>query len=112
MNEVTRHTMAHQRLDRAHLHPSFRPDGRRVLAAPAFGKAARERTSSDLLRFARPFIPSSPYRPDTWLRVERIDGWTSQATGQKPRTTQAFPHLSDQTPGSNVMQDSDFPWKS
>ena len=82
MNEVTRHTMAHLRLDRAHLRPSLRQGGRRVLAAPAFGKAAKERTSSDLLGFARPFIPSSPWPPDTRLRVERIGGWTSRATCQ------------------------------
>jgi hypothetical protein len=111
MNEVTRHTMAHLCPDRAHLRPSLRQDGRRVLAAPAFGKAAKERTSSDLLGFARSLIPSSPCRPDTRLRVERIDGWTSRATCQKPQTTQPFPGLSDQAPGSDVMQDSDFPWE-
>jgi hypothetical protein len=111
MNEVTRHNMAHRRLARAHLHPSLRQDGRRVLAASAFGMAAKERTFSDPLGFARPFIPSSPRCPNTRLRVERIGGWTSQATWQKPRTTQAFPDLSDQAPGSDVMQDSDFPWE-
>ena len=108
MNEVTRHTMAHLRLDRASLRPSLRQGGRRVLAAPAFGKAAKERTSSDLLGFARPFIPSSPWPPDTRLRMERIGSWTSRAICQKPRTTQAFPDLSDQAPGSDVIQDSDF----
>jgi hypothetical protein len=77
MNEVTRNTMAHLRLDRAHLRPSLRQGGRRVLAAPALGNAAKERTSSDLLGFARPFIPSSPWPPDTRLRVERISCWTS-----------------------------------
>ena len=90
MNEVTRQTMAHLRLDRAHLHPSLRQGGRRVLAAPTFGKAAKERTSSDLLGFARPFIPSSPRCPDTRLRAERIGGWTSRATCQTPRTTRGF----------------------
>jgi hypothetical protein len=111
MNQVTRHTMAHLRLDRAHSHPSFRQGGRRILAAPALGKAAKERTSSDLLGFARPFIPSSPDWPNTRLRVERIGGWTYRAICQKPRTTQAFPDLSDQAPGSDVIQDSDFPWE-
>jgi hypothetical protein len=71
--------------------------------------AAKERTYSDPLGFARPSIPSSPRCPNTRLRVERIGGWTSQATWQKPRTTQAFPDLSDQAPGSDVMRDSDFP---
>jgi hypothetical protein len=111
MNEVTWHTMAHLRLDRAHLHPSLRQGGRRVLAAPAFGKAANQRTSSDPLGFARPFIPSSLRRPNTRLRTEPIGAWTSRATCQAPRTTQAFPDLSDQAPGSDVLQDSDFPWE-
>jgi hypothetical protein len=35
------------RLDRAHLHPSLRQGGRRVLAAPAFGTAANQRTFKD-----------------------------------------------------------------
>jgi hypothetical protein len=111
MNKVTRHTMAHLRLDRAHLHPSLRQSGRRVLAAPAFGTAAKEHTSSDLLGFARPFIPSSPRRPDTRLQSERIDGWTSRGTCQAPRTTHAFSDLSDQARISEVKQDSDFPWE-
>jgi hypothetical protein len=42
------------------------------------------------LGFARPFIPSSPYRPDTQLRAERIGCWTSRATCQAPRTTHAL----------------------
>jgi hypothetical protein len=109
--EVTRRTMAHRRLDRAHLRASLRQCGRRVLAAPAFEKAANQRTSSDPLGFARPFIPSSLRRPDTRLRAKRIGGWTSRATGREPRTIHAFPDLSDQTPGSDVMQDSDFPWE-
>jgi hypothetical protein len=111
MNEVTRHTIAHLRLDLAHLHPSFRQGGRRVLATPAFGKAAKEPTSSDPLGFARPFIPSSLCRPDTQLRAERIGGWTSRATARAPQTTKTFPDLADQAPGSDVMQDSDFPWE-
>ena len=111
MNQVTRHTMAHLRLDRAHSHPSFRQGGRRILAAPAFGKAANQRTSSDPLGFARPFFPPSLRRPNTRLRTERIGGWTYRVICQKPRTTQAFPDLSDQAPGSDVIQDSDFPWE-
>jgi hypothetical protein len=111
MNGFTRHTTAHLRFDRAHLHPSLKQGGRRVLAAPAFGKAANQRTSSDPLGFARPFIPSSPRRPDTRLPAERIGGWTSRAACHARRTTQAFPDLADQAPGSDVMQDSDFPWE-
>ena len=110
MNGISLNTLAHPRPDRAHLHPLLRQGGRQVLAAPAPGKAANQRTSSDLLGFARPFIPSSPDCPNTRLRVERIDGGTSRAICQKLRTTQAFPNLSDQAPGSDVMQDSDFPW--
>jgi hypothetical protein len=67
---ATRHTLAHQRPDRAHLHPSRR----RVLAALVFGAAANQRKLTDSLGFARPFIPSSP-RPDTRLRAERIGGF-------------------------------------
>jgi hypothetical protein len=103
MNEVTRQTMAHLRLDRAHLHSFVRQGGRRVLAAPAFGKAAKERTFSDLLGFARPFIPS-PYRPDTRLRSERIGCWTFRATRQIPQTTKAFPDLTDQARIPEVIQ--------
>jgi len=40
---VTRHTLAHPRFDRAHLHPSRR----RVLAAPVFGTVANQRTFED-----------------------------------------------------------------
>jgi hypothetical protein len=100
--------MAHPRLDRAHLHPSLRQGGRRVLAAPAFGKAAKESTSSDLLGFARPFIPSSPYRPYTRLRAERIGGSTFRATCKRRKMTQAFPDVTDQARISDVIQDSDF----
>jgi hypothetical protein len=96
MDEVTCQTAAHLRLDRAHLHPSLRWGRRRVLAAPAFGKAARERTFSDLRGFARPFIPSSPRRPDTRLRAERIGGWTSRATCKRAKTTKTLPDLADQ----------------
>ena len=35
------HTLAHPRLHRAHLHPSLRQGGRRVLAAPAFGNGCK-----------------------------------------------------------------------
>ena len=42
--KATEHTLAHSRLDRAHLHPSLRQGERRVLAAPAFGTAANQRT--------------------------------------------------------------------
>jgi hypothetical protein len=111
MNKVTPQSLAHLLLDRAHLYPSLKQGGRRVLAAPAFGKAANQRTSSDPLGFARPFIPSSPRRPDTRLRTERVGGWTSRATCHARRKTQAFPDLSDQAPGSDVIQDSDFPWE-
>ena len=45
---------AHPRLDRAHLHPSLRPGGRRVLASPAFGTAANQRTFKDDPRPCRP----------------------------------------------------------
>jgi hypothetical protein len=51
---VTRHTFAHRRLHRAHLHPSLRQGGRQVLAAPAFGTAANQRTFKDDLRPGRP----------------------------------------------------------
>jgi hypothetical protein len=51
---VTRHTLAHPRPDRAHLHPSLRQGGRRVLAAPAFGTAANQRTLKDDPRPGRP----------------------------------------------------------
>jgi hypothetical protein len=111
MNKLTPQSLAHLLLDRGHLYPSLKQGGRRVLAAPAFGKAANQRTSSDLLGFARPFIPSSPRRPDTRLPAERIGGWTSRATCHAPRKTQAFHDLSDQAPGSDVIQDSDFPWE-
>ena len=108
MKEVTLHTLAHLRLDRAHLHPSLERCGRRVLAVPTFGKAAKERNSSDPLGFVRPFIPSSPYRPNTRLRAERIGGSTSRATGWAPQTTHSFTDLSDQARISEVIQDSDF----
>ena len=51
---VTRHTLAHPRLDRAQLHPSLRLGGQRVLAAPAFGAAANQRTFKDHPRPGRP----------------------------------------------------------
>jgi hypothetical protein len=108
MNEVTLHTMAHLRLDRAHLRPSLRQGGRRLLATPAFGKAAKEHTSSDPLGFARPFIPSSPRPPDTRLRAERIGGSTSRTTGWAAETTHSLTDLSDQARISDVIQDSDF----
>jgi hypothetical protein len=47
---VIRHTLAHSRLDRAHLHPSRR----RVLAAPVFEAAANQRTFKDDPRPGRP----------------------------------------------------------
>ena len=78
---------------------------------PVFGAAVKQRTSSDPLGFARPFIPTSP-RPDTRLRAERIGGWTSQATCQRPQTTRTFPDLADQARISDVIQDSDFRTKS
>ena len=110
MNEVSQTHHGAPGLDRAHLRSSSA--GRAASPCRArFGDAAKERTSSDLLGFARPFLPSSPWPPDTRLRMERIGCWTSRATCQKPRTTQAFPDLSDQTPGSDVIQDSDFPWE-
>jgi hypothetical protein len=64
--KVTRHSLAHPRVDRAHLHPSLRQGGRRVLAAPAFGTPANQRTFKDDLRPGRPieraarpaFVPS------------------------------------------------------
>jgi hypothetical protein len=107
MKGISLNTLVHPRQDRAHLHPSLRQGGRQVLATPAFGKAADQRTSSDPLGFARPFIPSSSRHPS----AERIGGRTSRATCHARRTTQAFPDLSDQAPGSDVMQDSDFPWE-
>jgi hypothetical protein len=108
---ISLNALAHPRPDRAHLHPWLRQGGRQVLAAPVFGKAADQRTSSDPLGFARAFIPSSPRHPDTRLPAERIGGSTSRATCHARRTTQAFPDLADQGPGSDVMQDSDFPWE-
>jgi hypothetical protein len=45
---------AHPRLDRAQLHPSLRQGGLRVLAAPAFGTAANQRTFKDDQRPGRP----------------------------------------------------------
>ena len=48
------HSLAHPRLHRAHLHPSLRQGGRRVLAAPAFGTAANQRTLKDDPRPGRP----------------------------------------------------------
>jgi hypothetical protein len=42
---------------------------------------------------------------------ERIGGWTSRASGWAFQTTHALPDLADQAPGSDVMQDSDFPWE-
>ena len=51
---IPQHTLAHPRLHRAHLHPSLRQGGRRVLAAPAFGKAANQRTFKDDPRPGRP----------------------------------------------------------
>jgi hypothetical protein len=49
-----RHTLAHPRLDRAHLHPSLRQGGRRILTAPAFGMAANQPTFKDDPRPSRP----------------------------------------------------------
>ena len=83
MNGLTRRTLAHLRLDRAHLHPSLGEGRQRVLAVPAFGEAAKERTSPDPLGFTRPFIPSSLDRPDTRLRAKRIGGSTSRVTGRR-----------------------------
>ena len=111
MNQDTRHTMAHPRLDHAQLYPSLTQGGRRVLATTAFGKAAKERTSSDLLGFARPFVPSSPRRPDTRLRSERIGASTSPATGWTSQTTHFLPDLVNQVPFLCVKQESDFPWE-
>ena len=51
---IPQHTLAHPRLDRAHLHPSLRQGGRRVLAAPAFATAANQRTFKDDPRPGRP----------------------------------------------------------
>ena len=51
---IPQHTLAHPRLHRAHLHPSLRQGGRRVLAAPAFGTAANQRTLKDDPRPGRP----------------------------------------------------------
>ena len=51
---IPQHTLAHPRLHRAHLHPSLRQGGRRVLAAPAFGTAANQRTFKDDPRPGRP----------------------------------------------------------
>ena len=48
------HSLAHPRLDGAHLHSSLRQGGRRVLAAPAFGNAANQRTFKDDPRPGRP----------------------------------------------------------
>ncbi|MGB9278432.1 MAG: zincin-like metallopeptidase domain-containing protein [Terrimicrobiaceae bacterium] len=108
MKKVTLHSLAHLRLDGAHWHPSFRRHGRRVLAAPAFGKAAKERTFPDPRAFARPFIPSSPCRPDTWLRAERIGYSTFRVTGRTPQMTHIYSNLIDQARISEVIQDSDF----
>src|SRR4029453_13005173 len=47
----TRHALAHEGPERAHLR-------RRVLAAPVFRAAAKQRKVTDSLGFARPFIPS------------------------------------------------------
>ena len=54
VQKTSRHTFAHPRLHRAHLHPSLRQGGRRVLAAPAFGNAANQRTFKDDPRPGRP----------------------------------------------------------
>ena len=51
---IPQHTLAHPRLHRAHLHLSLRQGGRRVLAAPAFGMAANQRTFKDDTRPGRP----------------------------------------------------------
>jgi hypothetical protein len=111
MNKVTLHILAHLRLERAHFHPSLRQGGGRVLAAPAFGRAAEERTFPDPFGFARPFIPSSPSRPDTRLRAERIGGSIFRDGGRTLQTTRSFSHLSDQARISEVIQESDFPWE-
>ena len=88
--------MAHPRFDRAYLHPSFGGGRRRVLAAPAFKKAAKERISPDPLGFARPFIPSSLRRPDARLQPERFGDWISRATGWTLKTTHICSDLPDQ----------------
>jgi N-terminal domain of anti-restriction factor ArdC len=44
---IPQHTFAHPRVHRANLPPSLRQGGRRVLAAPAFGNAANQRTLKD-----------------------------------------------------------------
>jgi hypothetical protein len=53
-HKATGHTLAHPRLNRAHLHPSLRQGGLRVLAAPAFGTAANQRTFEEDPRRGRP----------------------------------------------------------
>jgi hypothetical protein len=63
---IPQHTFAHPRHHRAHAHPSLRQDGRRILAAPAFGDAANQRTFKNDPRPGRPieravrsaFLPS------------------------------------------------------
>jgi hypothetical protein len=51
---IPQHTFTHPRLHRAHLHPPLRQDGRRVLAAPALGDDANQRTFKNDPRLSRP----------------------------------------------------------
>ena len=76
MKDAVRHILAHLRFDRAHLHPSFRQGGRRVLAAPAFRKGCKR---AHLFRFARllppihSFLALSPRNPASGGTNRRLD---------------------------------------
>jgi hypothetical protein len=105
---ISLHTLAHSRLDRAHLHPSF-PAGRAASPCRARLRNGCKPAHRHRCPWLRPlFIPSSPCRSDTRLPAERIGGWTSRVTGRAPQTTQTFPDLADQARISDVVQDSDF----
>ena len=99
MNQVTWHTLAHLRLA-SRTFASFFVCGRRVLATPTFGKATKERTSSDPLGFARPFIPSSLDRPapGSW--------WNESAVGppEPPAAQLKRPRLVLTSPTKLVSQ--------
>jgi hypothetical protein len=77
--------------------------GWRVLAAPTFRTAAKERNSCDPLGFARPFIP-----PLRRLRAAQIDGWNLPSHRIYTANNALFANFSDQARTSDVKQDSDF----
>jgi hypothetical protein len=83
----------------------------RPLAPPVLADAANQRSFTDPLGFSRPFVPSSPRRPDTRLRAERI-GVSTFATGRREASMSPSDlDLINHVPLPPVTPDSDFPWE-